>query len=334
MSFSIKDMKKVLFISTTFNTYYKDIIETFKDNHFSVDWYSDRPSNSIASRALIRINPKLLKNKIKKYEKKILEETKNTEYDLVFVILGQSFTDYFWKELRNNQKKAKFIYYLWDSSSNFKCIINNYMYFDKTYSFDKNDCNQYGFSFLPLFYTTQFDVENRNINPKFDYSYIGTVKPGRYDKVNQILSQLDKHKMCGFKYFYLHSKKVLSYYKLKYKKEFKKVNVNDLNYELLSKEKCFEFENDSKIIVDVQQPGQLGLTIRTFEAMGMKKKLITTNADVENYDFYNENNIYIIKDGKIDFNNIFFHSDYMEINEIRKKYSISNWLMNLIGEIL
>lgn len=326
-------MQKVLFISTTFNTYYKDIIETFKDNGFLVDWYSDRPSNSITSRALIRLNPRLLKNKIKKYENKIIKEIESEKYDLVFVILGQSLTDCFWKQLREKQKNAKFIYYLWDSSSNFKCICNNYRYFDKTYSFDKNDCIQYGFEFLPLFYTKQFDVVNRNINPKFDYSYIGTVKPGRYKKVNQILLKLDGQNMRGFKYFYLHSKRVLTYYKFKFKNEFWSVKTQDLNYKLLSKEECFELENDSNIIIDVQQPGQLGLTIRTFEAMGMKKKLITTNIDVKNYDFYNENNIYIIENGEIDFSNIFFHSEYKDVDDVRKKYCISNWIKNIIGEL-
>ncbi len=324
-------MKKVLFISTTFNAYYKDIIDAFKDNDFSVDWYSDRPSDSILTRALIRINPRILKNKIKKYEKKIIEETQKKEYDLVFVILGQSFTDGFWKELRNKQKKAEFIYYLWDSSVNFKCIVNNYIFFDKTYSFDKNDCKQYGFTFLPLFYTKQFDVENNKMNTKYDYSYIGTVKPGRYDKVNNILLQLDNQSLKGIKYFYLHSKQVLLYYKLKFKDEFKNVKTSDLNYKLLTKEKCFEIENDSNIIVDVQQPGQFGLTIRTFEALGMRKKLITTNLDVENYDFYNQHNVYIVKNKKIDFDDIFFHSDYEENNEIREKYSISNWIKRLLG---
>lgn len=322
--------ERMLFISTTFNGYYQEIIENLK-NSYLVDWYSDRPSNSIFSRAIIRVCPKLMKLKIAKYEQRILKEIGNKRYDVIFVILGQSFSQKFWAELRKSQANAAFIYYLWDSSTNFKCISNNYKFFDITFSFDKNDCQKYGFEFLPLFYTKQFNVDSPNPNPNFDYSYIGTVKPGRYMIVNRILKQLDTQNLKGFKYFYLHSKYVLLYYKIKYKKEFNEVKIGDLNFKLLSREKCFELENNSKIIVDVQQPGQLGLTIRTFEALGMKKKIITTNSDIRNYDFFNENNIYIVNGDTIDFENSFFKTEFKEIDEkIREKYSIKNWTATLI----
>ena len=39
-------------------------------------------------------------------------------------------------------------------------------------------------------------------------------------------------------------------------------------------------------VLDSAQDGQLGLTIRVLEAIGAKKKIITTNEDVINYDFY------------------------------------------------
>jgi hypothetical protein len=36
------------------------------------------------------------------------------------------------------------------------------------------------------------------------------------------------------------------------------------------------------------------LIFRVFEALGYKKKLITNNQDITSYDFYNENNIFVI----------------------------------------
>ena len=325
-------MKKVLFISTTFNSYYIEIINCFRKMEYEVDWYSDRPSNSIFTRAMIRLNPKILRHKIKKYSNKIIDETKENKYDLVFVILGQSFEKTFWEKLRSNNPNAKFIYYLWDSSINFNCILNNYKHFDVVYSFDKNDCNNYNFIFHPLFYTEQFNVAKANLQNKYDYAYIGTVKPGRYGKVNDILNILERNNLSGYKFFYLHSKKVLTYYKFKFKNEFKNVKKIDLNYNLLTKEECFNIENNSKIIVDVPQPGQLGLTIRVFEALGMQKKIMTTNADIINYDFYNENNIYVIKDNEIDFNSDFFKKEFIPIDDaVREKYYILNWLKTMIG---
>jgi hypothetical protein len=50
----------------------------------------------------------------------------------------------------------------------------------------------------------------------------------------------------------------------------------------------------AKVILDIQQKGQTGLSLRPFEAIGLQKKLITTNASIRDYDFYHPNNIMII----------------------------------------
>ena len=82
--------------------------------------------------------------------------------------------------------------------------------------------------------------------------------------------------------------------------------------------------------MDSAQEGQNGLTIRVIEALGAKKKIITTNQDIVNYDFYCPENIYIYN-GKINLDSIFFHSDYKIIDEkIYNKYSLSNWLKEVI----
>ena len=64
------------------------------------------------------------------------------------------------------------------------------------------------------------------------------------------------------------------------------------------------------------------------------KKIITTNKNVLNYDFYREENIYYYDGEKIDFDNIFFKSDYVELDEeLLKKYSLDNWLEKQINNI-
>ena len=66
------------------------------------------------------------------------------------------------------------------------------------------------------------------------------------------------------------------------------------------------------------------MTMRVFEAFGAGKKLITTNADIINYDFYRPENIYIFKD-KFDFNDIFFRSNSVEVSdEIKENYSLKS----------
>ena len=82
----------------------------------------------------------------------------------------------------------------------------------------------------------------------------------------------------------------------------------------------------TKCILDAPQKGQNGLTIRTIECLGAKRKLITTNQDIVNYDFYCPENIYVYN-GEFDYNSIFFKTNYKDIdNEIYKKYLLDNWL--------
>jgi hypothetical protein len=88
----------------------------------------------------------------------------------------------------------------------------------------------------------------------------------------------------------------------------------------------------SRCVLDSAQDGQLGLTIRVLEAIGAKKKIITTNEDVINYDFYYPENIYVYN-GKMDLDNVFFKEEYKELDkEIYEKYSLRNWLKKIVEE--
>src|SRR5690606_39098696 len=57
----------------------------------------------------------------------------------------------------------------------------------------------------------------------------------------------------------------------------------------------FKYSENSKIVIDIAHANQKGLSMRPFEALGLKRKLITNNTDIKNYDFYNPNNIFIIE---------------------------------------
>ena len=86
----------------------------------------------------------------------------------------------------------------------------------------------------------------------------------------------------------------------------------------------------SRCVLDSAQEGQLGLTIRVLEALGAKKKLITTNEDVVNYDFYREENIYVYN-GIFDYTSKFFKEPYREVEPlIYKQYSLRSWLTEIL----
>ena len=72
--------------------------------------------------------------------------------------------------------------------------------------------------------------------------------------------------------------------------------------------------------------------MRTFEALGAKRKLITTNSHVMEYDFYRENNVLIVDRNNPIIPLSFIKAPYEELPiEIYNKYSLSSWLSNIFN---
>ena len=64
--------------------------------------------------------------------------------------------------------------------------------------------------------------------------------------------------------------------------------------------------------------------------IGMKKKIITTNRDIVNYDIYDPQNILVISREDVNIPTLFFKSAYKELNEqIYKKYHIKSWIKDI-----
>ena len=113
---------------------------------------------------------------------------------------------------------------------------------------------------------------------------------------------------------------------------FKHAKMNDFSYEKMPFEKVYEIYDKSKCVLDIESITQTGLTMRTLEIIGLRKKLITTNPDIVNYNFYNENNIQMMdrKNPKVDAG--FINREYIELDEsIYKQYSLESWIKNVLS---
>jgi hypothetical protein len=70
-----------------------------------------------------------------------------------------------------------------------------------------------------------------------------------------------------------------------------------------------------------------------FEAMGYHKKLITTNKEIVNYDFYDPANIFVIDDNEdISIPDAFFETPYKKLPpEVYNKYTVSAWVDTILS---
>ena len=323
--------KKVLFIAPFFFGYYKEIITELENKNFDVTYICDSPSNSNIFKAINRINKNLTKRSSKKYYlNNILPTIKDVKYDYVLVVAGMTFSlpVEMFEYLRENNEHCKFILYQWDGEKNIEFIKKYHKYFDKLYSFDRLDCEKNKkYSFLPLFYIRQYekigDIKNKEY--KYDVSYIGTAHPQKFKMINEMSNELNHVLPRQFIYHYLPSKLKYYYHKVK-SKEYKNAKLKDFKFEKVPVSELTKIFNESKCVFDSPQEGQNGLTIRTIECLGACKKIITTNKDIKNYDFYCEDNI-LVYDDRIDLNSKFFTSEYKPISkDIYSKYALRNWL--------
>lgn len=321
--------KRILFLTTNLSI---NIIETLKGMGAEVDYYSERPNQTFLTRALIRINRKLISFHVNQYHKKILNETRDKHYDYIFCIRCEAFSRKSINILRNHHPNAKMVVFFWDSFNNNKNSAHVYDLFDKAFCFDKYDCEHYGVQFKPLFYYDLYSKITKSNHYKYKTLFIGTLHSDRYKVVHEIESQLTNMGHDSFSWFYLPSH--LLFFKMMLEdKTIKKVDKNVIKYTTLSLKQMVDLYEQSEIIIDVQHPKQTGLTMRTFEALGARRKLVTTNADIVNYDFYNPRNILVVDRDNIVIPKSFVEEPYVDLpEEIYKKYSLSNWLCEVLLE--
>lgn len=317
-----------------FFNYPQLITEELNRMGYEVDFFDDRPSTNAWVKAAIRINKKLIQTYIKRYFDEVMKTVSSKKYDVVFLISGQSlsFSEDMIAHIKEFQPRAKFVLYQWDSQTNFPYIKRVQHFFDKCYSFDRKDTEETPtLNFLPLFYSRVYEELGAKNKKDFknDFCFIGTAHPKKYKFINMMSEQLKAVYPKQFIYFFFPSP-IVYFYRKVMNKELRGAKYSEFHFEPLTGQKMNDVYETSRCVLDSAQAGQFGLTIRVLEALGAKKKLITTNKDIVNYDFYRPENIYVYE-GHIDLDNVFFKEEYKEVDkEIYEKYSLRSWLKKIV----
>ena len=322
--------KRILFFSAHLFGYQNDIRLAMESVGAIVDYYDERPANNFLVKGVIRINRNLLAGYINHYYNKIIKETLQKEYDYVFFIKGESISASNVRRLKQFHPEANFIIYHWDSIANNSNAQNLLPYFDRVFSFDKIDCERLGLHFLPLFYTPDYaNIPYYDKEIKYDMLFVGTTHSDRYKLVKRIEEQIIKMGGLCLTWFYFPSK--ILYYKMKIQNSYlRQIPVHTFHFKPMSKELLLQLYAGSRIIIDVQHPKQTGLTMRCIETLGAKRKLITTNYYITEYDFYNPDNILVVDRNLPYVPEKLLNEPYRDTpKEIYESYSIKNWLSSI-----
>lgn len=161
-----------------------------------------------------------------------------------------------------------------------KPLIFNFAW-DLILSFDQNDCEEYGFTYLEKnYYSILTNVSPSDI--KSDIYYVGREK--RNCNRNQRIMEFQKlfaqnHIVCNFNLI----DSLINKGKYKDKEAMGlSVSYSDIPYERIISD-----VKSSNCIFEIVQDGQAAQTIRYFEAVCYNKKLLTNNYSICNLPFYN-----------------------------------------------
>jgi hypothetical protein len=178
------------------------------------------------------------------------------------------------------------------------------------WTFDKSDAERYCLNYNTQFYFNSFQPSSNEIHN--DVLFVGRDK-GRGEYLQFLQQEFKKQGLIS--HFFISKD-------LKWYEKFFKLGNNYMPYQSV-----LDLIGASRAILDIVQDGQIGLTLRPLEALFLNRKLITNNQDIENYDFYDKQNIFILGKDDLAYIATFINSPLKQISqEVRNYYDFSEWL--------
>ncbi|AVP03222.1 MULTISPECIES: hypothetical protein [Enterobacter cloacae complex] len=325
---------KVLFLCPRFFNYENEISDGLRRAGATVDYFDEKPFNNVFFKILLRLwkENNFLKRISDAYFDRILLQTSD-DYDYVIVLKGESLNRKNLLKFKEKYKNATFIYYAWDSIKNYPHIQEYLNLFDRVFTFDDNDAREYDFmNHLPLFYSPDFvstAKKNALPNVKPSIAFLGTVHSDRYKLLGAIYKKYKNEYDLRF-VLYFPSVVVLAGFLASNIKDVIKFRLFSFTLRSRNKKQIAAFFSDADAVLDIQHPRQTGLTMRTIECLPLKRKFITTNSRVKDYDFYSAKNFYFINRENIYIDSAFFNVSFDDTysDEI-SRYSVDSWISTL-----
>lgn len=181
------------------------------------------------------------------------------------------------------------------------------------YCFDQNYSKEYGLTFLEQFYILDSINLDEKIDVLRDFYFVGADKC-RVQQLDQLAGMLEESELTYLFDVFSNDK------------QSNRSGINYLDSKITYPEIIKKIQ-ESKVIVEINKDGQVGLTLRALEAVFYGKKLVTNNSRIKEYDFYNPNNILVLDDvNSVDLIE-FLNKPFQPLSrQIIEKYSFSNWI--------
>lgn len=314
---------RLLFICPVFNDYHNLLSDEMTSLNFKVTHFADKPQGIIYRiSAFISSAAKLFLDQ--RYLDSIIDSATVEKYDIIFVVKGTILDSRFMLSLRSVLPNAKYVMYQWDSTITHSRYLKITQFFDRVYTFDKLDAVENNFKYEPLFFSKFYENLVKNEDPKYDLAFVGEYYP---DSDRLVVVKKIKKGMInyGLKFHFSLRVDFLALFKFIV---FRQLRVSDLPYisiGRISQQDVAKIYSNASAVLDIEHHKQNGLTMRTMEVLGAGLKLVTTNHNICNEDFFKEDNRIMV----IDRENPSLNKDFFTRNTSQsfdQRYSIKSWV--------
>lgn len=321
--------KRILLFAPKFFNYEIAIKEEMEQQGAEVRFYDERNNPSSIEKILLRKAHFIMRKKVYHYFKNIADKNKDFGPDYILFVNPEAVTKKSIIYLKSVFPKSKLLLYMWDSLKN-KKVKKLLFLFDKKLSFDNEDCKLFGFVFRPLFFQKIFEKPIKEQKNIYDFSFIGSVHSDRAKILNYLRKEFELKKLHYYYYLYIPGRLML-FLRSFIDKDIRELRKNGyVHIEPLSKEQVSEIADNTNYIIDINHPKQIGLTMRTIEMLGSHKKILTTNENIKNYDFYKATNQLIIQRKSVSIEKKLLIDGYSPIDkEIYDNYRISEFIKEI-----
>lgn len=259
---------RILFVCPRFHEYHRHIIHALRSRGATTSFIADIGDRSLIARSILKI-PWMQSMCLWLIRMRILFTVRFAPINVLFVIRGKAITPGLLKKLKSANIVT--IFYSWDSllNNDISAITKG---FDSAFSFDLMDCRKHSeFQYLPLFSCLTPDSEHTP--ESVDLISIGGIHSDRIAILQQFQRLAYDARLSTF--FYLHNP--FHYILWQYLFHRESLDWRFIRLRKLSLKKCRQLMLSARCVIDISHPNQAGLTIRSIEALALRRKLITTN---------------------------------------------------------
>ena len=323
---------KLLFLSPEFYQYINAITDELKINDIEVTYYKWWPSLGVFRKYFFKKNEHKRKRIMDKYLRKILEETKGQEFDMIFMCSTIYFTREQTKKLLDAFPKAKKVFFMWDTIINYPVAETYIDLFDKFYSFDKTDCEKYSLEYRADFADPALlEKEPLKMEKDLDLFFLGSVDGYRYKVIKEVEKYCKANNISFGVYMYFKKKLLFHLAKLLYP-EMRKAKKSEFIFSPIKGEEKDKLYARSRAILEIVRERQNGMSMRSIESQLLDIKMVTNQGSIKLYNLYDKNNVAIISlDDMGAINREFLDGEYKVLKpEIKNEYKVETFVKELI----